>query len=639
MRNVHRTNRRLLQSFIVLFIIAIGGCCFSCANIGRPGGGPKDEIPPVLKKSNPEIGSLNYEKNKITLEFDEIIQVESSNDKIIISPPQTNMPRISALGHTVTITLNDTLKPNTTYTIDFGDAISDNNENNKMENFSFYFSTGDHIDTLELSGMLLNASDLEPVSSTLVGIYADLHDTAFTTQPFLRMGRTDESGHFIIHNIAEGTYRIFALKDGNRNYFFDNATEDIAYLDSTFTPSVTMEWHRDTIWLDSITVDTIIATLQPHYMPDDIILRLFNENYTASYFEKYDRSDRYKITLYFSTAQDTLPLITPLNFSGNDWAIIEKSPTNDTITYWLRDSLIYNMDSLSVALRYLHTDTAQQLSPYNDTMLWVFREKKTRTRANRKEEKNDTLPQIDFMGIDKRGGASVDYYSFPSYTFAYPVKSIDPKAMHLEYKIDTLWTPVDDYTFTPPEKDKPRSYRLTSKWVSGGEYRFTLDSLAAESIYGNPTNTMVHTFKVKAIEEYANLLVRTAGINDHAFIELLNESDQPLYKTPVKNGIALFRYVDPGTYYMRLCIDSNENGVWDTGNYGEKRSPEEVYYYPGNISLRANWDVDQAWDVFAVPLAEQKPYEIIKNKPKIKEEDEPEEDERPMYSNQPTIRR
>ena len=223
------SHNRPAKGLAIALIVFIGGWSISCANMGRPGGGPKDETPPVLKKSTPLAGTLNYNKNKIVLEFDEIVQVENPSEKIIISPPQTKMPQVSTLGRTVTITLNDSLIPNTTYTIDFGDAIADNNEKNKMQDFSFYFSTGDHIDTLEMSGTLLNASNLEPISNMLVGIYSNPSDTAFTTQPFLRMGRSDEYGHFTVRNIAAGTYRVFALKDGNRNYFFDNATEDLAY--------------------------------------------------------------------------------------------------------------------------------------------------------------------------------------------------------------------------------------------------------------------------------------------------------------------------------------------------------------------------------------------------------------------------
>ena len=319
------SHNRPTKGLAIALIVFIGGWSISCANMGRPGGGPKDKTPPVLKKSTPLAGTLNYNKNKIVLEFDEIVQVENPSEKNHHLSPQTKMPQVSTLGRTVTITLNDSLIPNTTYTIDFGDAIADNNEKNKMQDFSFYFSTGDHIDTLEMSGTLLNASNLEPISNMLVGIYSNPSDTAFTTQPFLRIGHSDEYGHFTVRNIASGTYRVFALKDGNRNYFFDNATEDLAYLDTTFTPTVSMEWHSDTLSVDTITVDTIITTLQPHYMPDNIILRAFNENYKASYFEKYDRSDRHRITLFISaTAQDSLPRITPLNFSGEDWAISRK---------------------------------------------------------------------------------------------------------------------------------------------------------------------------------------------------------------------------------------------------------------------------------------------------------------------------
>lgn len=640
--NPHRhPHLRSSKGLAIALIFAIGACCFSCANMGRPGGGPRDETPPVLKKSNPPMGALQYNKNKITLEFDEIVQVENPNEKIIISPPQTQMPQISSLGRVVTITLNDSMKPNTTYTIDCGDAIADNNEKNKLLNFSFHFSTGDHIDTLEMSGILLNAADLEPVSDMLVGIYAQPHDTTFTTQPFLRMSRTDEYGRFTVRNIAEGTYRIFALKDGNRNYFFDNATEDLAFLDTSFVPSVTMEWHNDTIWADTSTIDTIITSLQPHYFPDDIVLRSFNENYKASYFEKYDRSDRHKVMLYFSTAQDTLPRITPLNFADGEWAIIEKSKTNDTITYWLRDSAAYNNDTLRVVASYLRTDSAQQLSLYNDTMLWAYREKRRSTRSKKRNNDADTLPPpIEFMGIESRSGSTIDIYASPAYIFAQPVKHLDPAAVHLEQKVDTLWVPVPagDYTFEA-EAEAPRTYRLKTKWASGGEYIFTLDSLAAESIYGNPTATMTHKFKVRAVEEYSNLIVRTTGVTDSAFVELLNNTDQPVYKVPVRKGAALFRYINPGTYYMRLCLDRNGNGVWDTGNYKEKRQPEEVFYYPGNLSLRANWDVEQTWDVYATPLAEQKPYEIIKNKPKesTNEEETQPQEETPFYSNQPTL--
>ena len=620
----------------LFFCISLAGSLCSCANIGRPGGGPKDETPPVLKKSDPVSGTLNYDKNKLSLEFDEIVQVENPTEKVIISPPQSKMPQIIANGRRVSVTLNDSLLPNTTYTIDFTDAIADNNEKNKLRDFSIYFSTGDHIDTLEIAGTLLNASNLEPVSNMLVGIYANLDDTAFTTQPFLRIAQSDEYGRFTVRNIAEGTYRIFALQDGNRNYYFDNPAEDIAFTDSLIFPTVRMELHSDTLWVDTLTIDTIMTELRPHFYPDNILLRTFNEDYKSLYFEKYERTERKKVTIYFSAPQDSLPTVTPLNFDAGDWCVVESSATRDTITYWLRDSLAYQKDSLQIAAAYLRTDSAMQLTLYNDTMLWVFRDRNT--RRNKKTKDTDTLPVIEFMTIDYKAGSTVDILASPRYTFSMPVKRLDDNAVHLEMRVDTLWTPVPDYTFAP-DSGSLRAYRLHSKWKPGGEYRLRLDSLAAESIYDNPTNTYTQSFKIRNIEEYSNLIVKTAGVQEGAFVELLNSSDKPLYKATVKNGAAIFRYINPGTYYMRLCIDSNGNGVWDTGNYKEKRQPEEVFYYPGELSLRANWDVDQTWNVYDTPLDQQKPREIVKNKPKeeTRQNDDEEEDDTPVYSNRPTL--
>lgn len=619
---------------ILIVLLAIGIC--ACANIGRPGGGPKDETPPVLKKATPESGTLNWDKTKVSLVFDEIVLVENASEKVVISPPQKQMPRITAQGKSVTVQLNDSLIPNTTYTIDFSDAIVDNNEKNKLLDFSVNFATGDHIDTLEMGGVLLNASNLEPITNMLVGIYANPDDTMFTKQPFLRIALSDEYGRFTVRNMAEGSYRIFALKDGNRNYFFDNATEDIAFLDSIYTPTVEMKWHSDTLWVDSVTIDTITTSLRPHFYPDNIVLRAFNENYKAAYFEKYERTDRRKVTLYFSAPQDSFPVITPLNFDADDWAVIESSATRDTISYWLRDSMAYNKDTLRLVASYYRTDTTQQLSLYNDTMTWNYREKNVRREKRKKD--NDTLPPpIEFINIDSKLGSMLDIYASPAITFAQPLAHLDTDAVHLDMHVDTTWVPVQGYTFAP-DSGSTRVYRLYNKWKSGAEYRFTLDSVAATGIYGIHTNKSSQTFKIKTVEEYSNLVVKTAGVQDHAFVELITDSDMPAYTVPVKKGRAVFRYINPGTYYIRLCIDTNDNGKWDTGNYNEHRQPEEVYYYPGNVSLRANWDIEQNWDVYALPLDQQKPREIVKNKPKEEKQTEEEvEEEQPMYSNQPTI--
>lgn len=622
----------ILTAFTAAFIL-------SCANIARPTGGPVDTTPPVFVRSNPKPNQLNFNKNKIEIEFDEIIQIDKPSEKVIISPAQKEMPQIRTSGRKVIVELQDSLLPGTTYTIDFSDAISDNNEKNPLYNFSFSFSTGASIDTLQVGGVVLNAENLEPVTGMLVGLHSDLNDSAFTKSPMQRIAKSDAYGRFTIKNIGEGTYRIFGLNDANRDYKFDNPSEDIAFFDMPITPTVEMVMHADTIWSDSTTIDTIKMMALPHFYPNNLVLKVFNEQFKTRYLEKNERKDRNRFSLIFAAPDDSLPVLTPLNFQQKDWAIIEKNPTNDTLLYWIKDSAIYNMDTLIFAAEYKRTDSLRQLSPFKDTLNLIFRERKTVSRKSKKDKKDeDKAPVIEFLKISPQFSSIINIYEKLRFTFDQPLDSINNESIKLELKVDTVWTPVKDFTFYQ-DSLQHRVFFLKNKWKPGGEYRVSLDSLAAVSIYGNPSNKLFQPFKVKTVEEYSNFYIETQGIKDSAFVELLNSSDKPVRKSPVKDGGAEFIYVDPGTYYIRLVKDRNGNGKFDTGNYAEKRQPEEVFYYPTSIDLKANWDVEQTWDVFALPLDKQKPLAITKNKPKEDKKDgtqDENKEETPVYSNRPS---
>ena len=258
---------------VLILVLSI----YSCANMSRPGGGPRDETPPLFVKSTPAPGALNVSKQRVEIEFDEIIQVESPGEKVIVSPPQKDMPEIRASGRKVTVELKDSLLPNTTYTIDFSDAIVDNNEKNPLYSFAYSFSTGPTIDSLQVSGILLNASDLEPVTGMLVGLHSNLDDSAFQKLPLERIASSDELGHFTIRNVAPGKYRLFALKDLNRDYKFDNPSEEIAFFDSIVVPTADVKLHVDTLWKDSVTIDTIIEynhISHPDFIEEGTVLRL-----------------------------------------------------------------------------------------------------------------------------------------------------------------------------------------------------------------------------------------------------------------------------------------------------------------------------------------------------------------------------
>ena len=206
------------MAVLALFTLHFSLFTSSCARMGQPDGGWYDDDPPKVIGSSPLDQSANVHSKKITIFFDEYIRLEDASNKVIVSPPQLEMPEIKAAGKRIIVELKDTLKENTTYTIDFSDAITDNNEGNPMGNYTYCFSTGEQIDTFEVAGYVLDASNLEPIKGIMVGLYDDLADSAFKTKPVLRVSRTDGSGHFVVKGVAPGKYRAYALKDADGDW-------------------------------------------------------------------------------------------------------------------------------------------------------------------------------------------------------------------------------------------------------------------------------------------------------------------------------------------------------------------------------------------------------------------------------------
>lgn len=279
-----------LNRYIPIFRVGLACVCtillYACANIGNPNGGPYDELPPKFVSSIPVPNSTNYKGQKVEILFDELVQLDNPSENVIITPPQREMPIIRSAGKKVQVELLDSLKENMTYTIDFTNSIADNNEKNVLENFTFAFSTGDVIDSLEISGTVLNAENLEPMPGISIGLHSNLADSAFRTLPFDRTSRTNDKGQFTVRNIKPGKYRIYALNDVNRDYKFDQPGEDIAFLDSVFVPTFTMATRQDTLWKDSLTIDTIQTIHYTRFLPDDIRLRLFKEKFERQYMTR-----------------------------------------------------------------------------------------------------------------------------------------------------------------------------------------------------------------------------------------------------------------------------------------------------------------------------------------------------------------
>lgn len=641
------------KSLYYIFIIIAAAVMYSCANIGNPSGGPIDKTPPIFMRSNPTPNAVNVKDRKIEIFFDEIVTLKDPSTKIIVSPAQTEMPRMSALGRKVTVELVDSLLPNTTYTIDFSNSIQDNNEGNAIDNFAFAFSTGSVIDSMRVSGYVLDSRTLEPMQSVVVGLQSNLADSAFHKEKLQRVALTNDRGQFTIRNVSPGSYHIFALKDLDRDYKFGNPTEDIAFLDSIIVPSIGSREAADTVYNDLNEIDTIMRATRPAYFPNDILLSMFNEDRKSQYLANNLRVDSTRISLTFAAASDTLPSLSIVgrNDVPDQWYTLERSQTNDTLTYWIRPPHLVSADTLMVATTYLRTDTASNLSWGTDTLKFTFQRQKAKKK--KKNEETDSLEQIRFMELHPLANGTQEVYAPLLLQTGTPIERYSREAFHLQRKLQ------NDTTFYPAEiksialRDSTLSRRdlmLKVDWEPGAAYTLAVDSLAMTDIYGLQTKPLKVDFNVRKMEEYGNIVFNIPAVRDSAIVELLDGTEKIVLRAPVKSHRAELLNLLPGKYYARLFIDRNGNGKYDTGNYDMHLQPEETVYYPGAINLKKNWDVEQTWDIYATPIDKQKSEAIKKNKPERKkwekvntEKTETDEDEENGFSdfsnpNDPNLR-
>ena len=614
----------------LLYIFCMACVVVGCARMGQPDGGWFDDDPPVVIGSNPVDQSTNVSAKKITIYFDEFIKLEDATNKVIVSPPQLEMPEIKATGKRIVVELQDTLKENITYTIDFSDAISDNNEGNPLGNYTFSFSTGDRIDTMEVAGYVLDASNLEPIKGILVGLYEDLADSAFKTKPMLRVSRSDSRGHFVIKGVAPGSYRTYALKDADGDFRFGQKSEMLAFNHEIYVPSSKPDVRIDTIWRDSLHIETFRQTPYTHFLPDDVTLLAFTHIQTERFLLKTERKDPEMFTMFFTYGHPELPVIKGLNFNADSAFVIETREEQDTINYWLRDTTLVNQDTLRMELTYMMTDTLGNLVSQTDTLEvlskipYAKRQKelakeiekwqKEQERLKKREEPYDSIYPAMPLKPSVKAPQQIDPDKKIEIEMPTPLQRVDTAAIHLYSMIDSAWYEAP-LTFRPIPH-RLRFYEIQAEWRPGIEYSLEIDSAAFEDIYGHVSEAYKQGLKVKSLDEYSTLNIKLSGIADSLplRVRLLNKSDAIVKDVLAKDGVAKFEYVNPDTYYLSALVDTNGNGVWDTGDYDADRQAEAVYYYPREIEIKERWDVTQQWNLTTVPRYKQKPLAITKQK-------------------------
>lgn len=623
--------KNLLLCLLALILTA------ACASIGNPDGGRFDETPPRVVGSSPVDGAVNVSKRKVQILFDEYIKLEKASEKVVISPPQIEPANVRADGKRVKVDFYDSLRANTTYTIDFSDAIEDNNEGNPMGQYTFSFSTGDVIDTMQVSGRVLNAADLEPIKGIMVGLYpadSTWNDTLFRTRPFLRVSRTNGEGRFTIKGVKDGAYRVRALEDKDGDFVFSQKNERVAFDTAVYVTGSFPDVRMDTVWRDSLWYDSIRVVPYTHYTPDDVLLLAFLEDGQERHLLKTVYPEPTSFTFYFTAPSDSTPRIKGLNFDER-CLVADASLKNDTVTFWVTDTaLIHRQDTLSMILSYMETDTLGQLVVTNDTLdlspkttyakIAAERSKqieaweKDRERRQKKAKKPLPYEENPYERTWLEAGFKPSGSLAPNQNVRYlakePILEVDTTKIHFYVKKDTDWLPAP-FLFMPEERSA-KSYMLYAEWEPGQKYRFVMDTAAVVSVLEHESKSVRQEFHVRAVEEYGSIFIHVISPDTGVVVQLLSKNDKvEAQQRTDKEGNADFFFMKPGEYYMRCYVDANGNGQWDTGDYASGLQPERVYYFGKPLPLKAQWDLRQDWDIRAVDVARQKPMAITKQKP------------------------
>lgn len=603
-------SNKIYYLFVLILLFA------SCANRGiGPQGGPKDSIPPRPLFSDPEMGALNFQGKQIAVTFDEYLELDNVMTNLMMSPPQTTPPEVKARGKRLIIRFQDTLRENTTYTIDLGDAVCDYREKVPLHGYSFYFSTGDQIDTLEYSGRVFEAESMNPVSGVLVGIHSNLADSAFEKEPFLRVAKTDSAGIFRVRNMHEGSYRIYALDDVSRDYRL-TVSEALAFADDPITvhpqtnspvpDSIFYSALTDTVQgNDTVRIDSLSTENPIGQAPALPVLYLFKDVQQKLYMQRALRPERHKIQIYFSSSPDSLAEVKATADTLN--YITRFSPHGDTITVWLMDSMSILQDSLFFETRYRRTDSLYRLEWNMDTVRAIWRAPRMSAKAKEAQERKDRNRRLELKSNARK---DFDIYDTLWLASSTPLASIEKDSIHLFERIDTILKP---HAFEIAEHDSfPMKIAFLSNLEPNKKYELKVDSAALYDIYGVTHIAGSFPLQLKALTDYSTLRVKLSPSYQHMRIQVLNNKDEVVRELPASEEGALFEYLKPDTYYLRCYEDKDNNGKWTTGSWAEKRQPEPVYYFPEKIQTKSNWDFEEEWDYTAVEQTTAKPKELIK---------------------------
>jgi hypothetical protein len=577
-----------------LFILLI-----ACAKISAPAGGPRDKKPPVVLKSSPAYGAVNFKDNKLSITFDEYVALDNLTEKFMASPPMKKKPRIFIKGKNVEVEFNEELKDSTTYTLYFQDAIKDINEGNVLQNYQFVFSTGPVIDSLSVTGNVFNAFNLNVPEKTLALMYREMADSAVIKHIPEYITRVDPDGYFRIDNVRPGSYRLYAIKDLDNSKNYNLKDEEFAFLKNPVIITSEKNYIRivkDTASIKKFIIKTPEITTFGNPLPiaEPIIrtgeyqLILFAAKKKAHYFNGSSRPLKYLLTYTLSLPPDSMKFGFSIPGASESSYLIDESRNRDTIKVWMTDSTLYNQQEISTIINYPFTDTLGGLGYKQDTVNLRF----LTPRAPRVAKVQKPVFVVE-TNISSGFLKPEQMIVLKSQT---PFNKPDTSQIHIYELKDSTKTNVLFHL----NRDSSNSckYYLSATLVPGKKYFF----LASKATFGNAYNEYSDSigikFTVKDPDSYNKLILNITNYSGDRIVQLLNSSENVVREAQMKkDGKLVFSLLEAGVYRIRVIYDLNGNGKWDTGDFDTGLLPEPVSYYPQDLEIKAGWDVEQPWDI------------------------------------------
>jgi len=572
------------RNFVFSWLLITCSCFLlsRCANPVTPQGGKKDVVPPKVTECDPANFSTRFNSREIRITYDEFVQLKDAKTQIMISPPDLQNTDIHLRGKSLLIDFTDKLRPNTTYSIDFGTAISDITEGNIKHDFTYVFSTGTYLDSLMLKGKVLDAFDHKPQKDIFVMLYADENDTLpldslpCKVRPYY-LTKTSENGEFTFTNIRNIPYLLFALKDQDGDLIYNLPNEKIAFYDSLVKGSYRIPILNDTARKDStVKKDTTVLPLPPE------------KSYTLMLFEKTDSNQHLLKSRFVRTGLAELiyrfPLIKPVfvalkpELPGN-WNFQELNKTRDTVYLWMNN---------------IKTDTLVLQVSDNGKVIDTTTITRTLKADKKKTGKKDGTGK-EFLGVSPNSpdGRINQFAGDPRITFSYPLAYFKPlKAMLIQGK-DTIRAKL---SFADSIHHQ---IILSAKWKEETNYRLFAPDSVFFSINHLTNDTLRWDFKTRSTREFGTIRINVTSKtgNQPYLIQLLNEKevvlDQKSIASPAK---VRFDFLQPGKYIIKAISDKNRNKKWDTGDFHKKLQPEQVDYFTKIIEVRSNWDIEENWE-------------------------------------------